>query len=195
MPTPSSGIESSNQTPQDQNDHHHKGIPSASPPPMPIKSKSTSNLPTLTDTKPTLFHDSDVMSSVTTPIHQAQLHRSHDLIDLGQEETNIPDPIAAASHQPQSVHSLPPLPREESYIPIGQIILRYLERWILGLIERHRNGPYFYPIAITVVVVVVVLVLTLVFTGNFNALMRILQHLICELIQQFKPSSTIQFCM
>ncbi|KAI5967315.1 hypothetical protein CANMA_003135 [Candida margitis] len=157
-----------------------------SSPPIPIKSKSTSNLHALIDKPSFPFHDSDVISSATTPIHPA--HHSHydsnNLTELNQEEINIP----------QSLHSIPPLPRQESYIPIGQVILRYLERWILGLIERHRDGPYFYPIAVAITIAVIVLIVILVFTGNFNALVRILRHLICELIQSVRPSSTLQFC-
>lgn len=198
------GTDSAKGVPQDNDDTTHQSNVSSAiaaattitPQPVPIKSKSTSNLPTMLDSKPLAIPETDVMSSVTTPIHPLHSHHGCNLIDLDQEELNIPLITPPPHQHPQSIHSIiPPLPTQDIYSPIGHVILRYLERWILELIERHRNGPYFYPIAITLAIIVVVLVLILVFSGNFNALVRILRHLICELIQLVKPSSTVQFCV
>lgn len=189
-------------SPQRNIDEHYNAV-------SPIKSKSTSNLPKLSllDTKPISIHNADgastdVMSSQTTPIHPLHSSHNHNLIDLGQEEMRISShPLASAGsttapHPPRSLHSIPPLPTQQTgYSPIGQIIFRYLERWVLQFLERHRDGPYFYPIAMTLGVVFVIIVLILAVTGNLDVLMRILRHLICELIQLVNPSSTIQFCV
>ncbi|KAI5968478.1 hypothetical protein KGF57_000172 [Candida theae] len=186
--------------------YHTVAFPS---PQIPIRSKSTSNLPALSilDTKPISVEDAEITSSVTTPIHPLHSHHNHNLIDLGQEEIHIAHhalsssaaAAAAAVHHPppRSLHSLPPLPiqHQHSYSPIGRVVFRYLEQWILGLIERHRNGPYFYPIAISVGIVVAIVVFVLVVTGNLHVLVSILRHLICELVQSVSPSPTIQFCV
>ncbi|KAG5418134.1 hypothetical protein I9W82_004463 [Candida metapsilosis] len=184
--------------PQPNIDEHYNVV-------SPIKSKSTSNLPKLSllDTKPICIHNdvaTDVMSSQTTPIHPLHSSHNHNLIDSGQEEMPISHPYASAGSttapHPRSLHSIPPLPTQQTgYSPIGQIIFRYIERWVLGFIERHREGPYFYPIAISIGIVFVIIVLILALTGDLDVLMRILRHLICELIQSVHPSSTIQFCV